>query len=559
MSSVWLWLSVPLAPLLFLLLMVSFPAALRRLIPWLWLSCLPALLCSLFPPVSFSPEFLWRGAHLGGQHVLVTAWLALTAVLWAAASAYAASSMADSRHLLRFWCFWLLSLSGNLLLVIAQDALSFYVGFSMMSLSAYGLVIHDGTPTARRAGRLYLQLAVLGEVLLLSGLLMRAHAAQGSFQFADWAYLPADPLTALLLLIGLGLKAGFWPLHVWLPLAHPAAPAPASAVLSGAMIKAGIFGIWLFLPAMPQWSEAAMLIGITGALSGVALGVFRDNAKQVLAYSSVSQMGYLLFIIGLSWQLPAQRDTLLLVLVVYAVHHGVAKAVLFLSADLLKSGRPGNRIQATILMLGVLMPALALCGLIFSSGAAAKSGLKEALETATLTQWLPWLQFGALASTLLLARVCFLLYGLQFKAADQPLPSRRLQIWASLAVAPMLLPWMWEPMNIALQKTLGFATSLQLSWPIAAGLALAVLVIWRQWSVPSSLRLLGNPFLLLSLWLARRSGKAWLPAFDIRLDLRLLRDFERRWNRSWQSHTVNRSAVLLLAVVVVAAILMLVS
>lgn len=557
MSSAWLWLSVPLAPLMFLLLMICFPGALRRITPWLWLSCVPALDCSLFPPVSFSPEFLWRGAHFGGQHVLVSAWLGLTAVLWAAAAAYAASSMADSRHLSRFWTFWLLSLSGNLLLVIAQDALSFYVGFSMMSLSAYGLVIHDGTPAARRAGRLYLQLAVLGEVLLLSGLLMRAHAAQGSFQFADWASVPVDPLTALLLLIGLGLKAGFWPLHVWLPLAHPAAPAPASAVLSGAMIKAGIFGIWLFLPVIQEWSDAVMLMGITGALAGVALSVSRDNTKQVLAYSSVSQMGYLLFIIGLSWQLPAQRETLLLVLIIYAVHHGIAKAVLFLSADLLKSGRPRDRTQSMILMLGVMIPALALCGLIFSSGAVAKSGLKDVLETAALTQWLPWLQFDALASTVLLARVCFLLYALQSKSADQPLPSRRLLIWASLAVVPMLLPWIWEPMNIALQKTLMFSTVLQLSWPIAAGLALAVLVIWRQWLVPASLTRLANPFLLLSLWLARRSTKAWLPAFDIRINTRLLRTFKRRWNRTWQGNTVNRSAILLLAVVVVAAILML--
>jgi len=572
MSSSLLWLLVPIAPLLVLLLLISLPNAVNRLAPWLWISCVPALLASMLAPASYQPDFLWRGATLGAEQLLVSAWLGLTSVLWAAAGAYAASSMKGSDHMLRFWTFWLLSQSGNLLLVIAQDALSFYVGFSMMSLSAYGLVIHSGTSAARRAGRLYLQLAILGEVLLLSGLLMRAHAAQGSFQFADWIDVPVDPMTALLLLTGLGLKAGFWPLHMWLPLAHPAAPAPASAVLSGAMIKAGIFGIWLFLPITPSaetaaiaswslrdWSQPAMLIGIISALSAVALGLIRENPKQVLAYSSVSQMGYLFFILGLSWQLPEQREVLLLVLLVYAVHHGLAKAVLFLSADLLRSGRASNRVQTLVLSLGVAIPLLALCGLMFSSGAAAKAGLKEVLESVGLEQWLAWLQVGAMASTLLLARAGYLLLNLQKLAVQQPLPTLRLLIWAALAVLPVLLPWLWTPMNRALQETFAVSKAVELSWPILIGILVAVFAIWQQWQVPGFLRRMMNPFLLVSIWLARRSRQAWLPAFDLKLNTASLRVFERRWNRYWHGSTVNHSAVLLMVFMLVAALFMFVS
>lgn len=569
MSVSLVWLAVPLAPLLFLMLLMIFPAALNRITPWIVCSCVPAFYCSWLPPDSLSPGFLWRGASFGSDDILVSSWLGLTSVLWAASGWYAAFSMSSSQHRLRFWTFWLVSLSGSLLLVIAQDALSFYVGFSLMSLSAYGLVIHDGTSAARRAGRLYLQLAILGEVLLLSGLLMRAHAAQGSFNFSDWINVPVDPLTAVLLLTGLGLKAGFWPLHVWLPLAHPAAPAPASAVLSGAMVKAGIFGIWLFLPtnsseltsanwSLSEWSLPVMIVGMFSAIYGVASGLFRDNPKQVLAYSSVSQMGYLLFILALSWQLPEQRETILLVLLVYAVHHGFAKTSLFLSVDLLKSGYVVSFAQKLVLIAGVLIPSLALGGLIFSSGAAAKTGLKEVLENAGLLTWLPWLQVGAVTSTLLLARACYLLFKLSHKAEQRPLPPQRLVIWACLALMPVVLPWLWLPMTESLLPTLVFYKLVELSWPVLLAIAAAWFVIWRQWRVPDFLIRLSNPFLLYSIRFARRSNKSLLPDAGVSINLRPLRALERRWNRYWQGGTVNRSAVSVVFFLVVAVVFMLV-
>jgi hydrogenase-4 component B len=584
MSESLIWLTVPLAPLLFLLVLISFPKACTKLSSWIWVSCMPAFVFSVFPPETYNPDALWPGASLGGDHILLTTWLAMTAVLWAAAGAYAANSMQDSKHLLRFWLFWLLALSGNLLLIISQDALSFYVGFSMMSLSAYGLVIHNGTSAARRAGRLYLQLAVLGEVLLLSGLLMQAHAARGSFMFVDWIGAPLDPLTALLLLAGLGLKAGFWPLHIWLPLAHPAAPAPASAVLSGAMIKAGIFGLWLFLPnvlvpattsitgaaefaqasgfsgwSLRDWSQPAMTIGLISAFFGVAVGLTRTDAKQVLAYSSVSQMGYLLFILALSWHLPMLRDVLLIVLLMYAVHHGFAKASLFLSADLLKSGRASTGAQSVVLIAGLLIPALALCGLIFSSGAAAKTGLKDVLESASLELWLPWLQVGAVSSTLLLARAGYLLFRLQSKAPSEPIPRQQLVIWFCLSATPVLLPWLWMPMNEALLKTLAIYKIVELSWPIVLGISVAGFVFWRGWQLPDFMTRMKNPFLLYSIHFTRLSQKALLPAFEFDLPTTSLRSLERRWNRYWQGGTVNRSAALLLIFMAVAAVFMLVS
>ncbi|HBS78368.1 MAG TPA: sodium:proton antiporter, partial [Pseudomonas sp.] len=359
MSSAWLWLLVPLTPLL---AAASLAIWRERTIGWLWLACVPALVLVFYPMPTLDLPMLWEGVRWGASDDLSRAWLGFTAVLWGCAGIFASSSQKDDPKRLRFWTFWLLALAGNLLLIIATDALSFYLGFSAMSLAAYGLIVHQGGPRPRRAGRLYLQLAITGEMALLAGLMLRSHAAQGDFSFAAWQTLPMEGLTLILLLIGLGLKAGFWPLHVWLPLAHPAAPAPASAVLSGAMLKAGLLGIWRCLPEsdplLSSWADVLLAMGIFGAVYPALLGLVAGEAKAVLAYSSVSQMGYLVMLLALAWRHPEQLTAMTVVLMLYGVHHGLAKGALFLAAGLIHAGRL-SRIGWVLLAL----PALAIVGL----------------------------------------------------------------------------------------------------------------------------------------------------------------------------------------------------
>ncbi len=568
MISEFLWITVPLAPLMALLLVMVLPASEKLAALFLSVSCVPALVVSWLMVAAIDLAMLWDGASWGSEQLIVRALLAATALLWAIAGAYAGFSQRHDAHLKRFCIFWLIALSGNLLLIIAQDALSFYVGFSMMSLSAYGLVVHNGTSSARRAGRLYLQLAVLGEVLLLAGMMMRVHAADGSLLFAEWSYAPLDPLAAGLLIVGLGLKAGFWPLHIWLPVAHPAAPAPASAVLSGAMIKAGIFGLWLFLPGqeitlpadtlwqLRDWSNPVMTVGIISAFFGVVAGLTRYDTKQVLAYSSVSQMGYLLFIVAMSWQLPDQKEALAIILVIYAIHHGFAKGALFLAADLFKSGRAGSAMQIGAMLVLLAIPALALSGMVFTSGAVAKTSLKSLLDNPAMSLWLPWLQASAVASTLILARAYYLLVALQEKT-DKPVPIKQLLIWAALCVMPILLPWLWPTMREVLWQTFAPYKLFEAVWPVLIGLSVAALAMRWRWRPPRIPAHLQHPFLALSLLLKRRLNKALLPPLELEFTTTSLRTLERRWNRYWQGGTVNRSAALLVLFVIVAALVIL--
>jgi len=538
--NAWLWLLVPFAPLLGGALL---PWLRERCLPWLWLSCLPALLATLQPPPSLELPWLWEGVRWGADDALTRAWLGFSAVLWGCAAVFASSSLAHGAGRLRFWVFWQLALAGNLLLIIATDALSFYLGFSAMSLAAYGLIVHHGGPGPRRAGRLYLQLAIGGEMLLLAGLLLRSHGAALAFDFASWQAQPIDHLTLALLVLGLGLKAGFWPLHVWLPLAHPEAPAPASAVLSGAMLKAGILGVWRCVPeadpTLTAWSTPLLVVGLFGAFYAAALGLRAAKSKAVLAWSSVSQMGWLLMILALAWSAEAPSPALLTLLVLFGVHHGLAKGALFLAAGMVHEGRL-SRLGWLVLVL----PALAIMGAPLTSGAAVKYLLKEAWHDSAFAAWAPWLTLASLATAVLLWRALWLMW------RDQQQVSTRARLgqwlpWALLSLASVALPWLWPALRDPLLAGLYPAGLWGALWPLLLALGLTGWALFRRWQVPSNLARMPNPALWASSYLTRLLRQPPLPEPSVRLDRGRWRRRERRWNRLWERGALAISAWLL--------------
>ena len=226
----------------------------ERMLTWLALAPAPGLAAAIFatrnPSLVLDEPRLRLTLALDDPGRIL---LGVAALLWIAAGAYAATYLKGKPHGARFSACWLLTLTGSLGVFITADLASFYLAFAFVSLAAYGLVVHDGTARASRAGVIYLVLAVLGEVFLLQAFALLVAAIPGSsLAIRDAvAALPGSPwrgITMGLLIAGFGLKAGLLPLHVWLPVAHPAAPMPASAVLSGAIIKAGVIGLIRFLP-----------------------------------------------------------------------------------------------------------------------------------------------------------------------------------------------------------------------------------------------------------------------------------------------------------------------
>jgi len=539
--SAWLWLLVPFAPLLGGVLLLWLR---ERCLPWLWLACVPALLVALQPPLALELPWLWEGVRWGSSDALTRAWLGFSALLWGCAAVFANSSLTRDPRRLRFWAFWQLALAGNLLLIIATDALSFYLGFSAMSLSAYGLIVHRGGPGPRRAGRLYLLLAICGEMLLLAGLLLRTHATGQAFDFASLQAHPIDHLTLALLLLGLGLKAGFWPLHVWLPLAHPEAPAPASAVLSGAMLKAGILGIWRCVPeadpTLAAWSTPLLAAGIFGALYAGALGLCAGKSKAVLAWSSVSQMGWMLMILALAWSLEQPSAGIFAVLLLFGVHHGLAKGALFLAAGMVHEGRLPRLAWALL-----LLPALAIMGAPLSSGAAVKYLLKDAWYDSAFAAWAPWLTLASFATALLLLRALWLIWRDQQHAPAQRPPFGQWLPWAALSVASLLLPWVWPALREPLLDGLYPGGLWAALWPLLAALTLTGWALRRAWQMPSRLARLPNPALWASLYVTWVLRQPPLPVPAIHLERNRWRQRERSWNRQWERGALTLSAWLL--------------
>ena len=437
------WLPLlPLFPLLLILLLLwrRSRALATALAPW---AAVPALLLALYaalyaalgpalsatvlgaaltgPTVSLAapaapPMALeWPQLLLGlrfGLDGLGTVFLLLAGLLWSLAgwAAQIYHRHDERRHAL--WGFWLAALSGNLWLIVAQDAIGFYAGFALMSFAAYGLVVHARSADAWRAGRVYLIMAVLGEALLLSGLLLRVAGSESlALPLAANGGQHASLSTALIFL-GFGVKAGVLGLHLWLPLAHPVAPTPASAVLSGVMIKAGLLGWMRFLPLStepwPLLGAAALLLGLLAALIAVLIGLTQRQPKVLLAYSSISQMGFMTLGIGAALLHPGGWPALAPALALYALHHGLAKGALFLGVAAVAQATGAARRWALAMQA---LPALALAGLPLSSGFWAKDGLKQALSSlpAPWPEALTWLlPIGALGTTLLMLRLLWL-------------------------------------------------------------------------------------------------------------------------------------------------------
>ena len=214
------------------------------------LATVPALLTVALVPVGTGIDIPWLmlGTTLGlddtGRLLLLG-----SALVWTSAALYAGNSWRDDPHAGRFQLFFLLAMAGNFLLIVAQDALGFYLGYAVMGLAAYGLVAHRRSTRARRAARTYLRWTIGGELLLFSALvLMAVGTGPDALGFTQLRNAPLSDGVMPLLILAFGIKLAVAGLHVWQPLAYPAAMPAAAAVLSGAMINAGLLGWMRFLP-----------------------------------------------------------------------------------------------------------------------------------------------------------------------------------------------------------------------------------------------------------------------------------------------------------------------
>jgi formate hydrogenlyase subunit 3/multisubunit Na+/H+ antiporter MnhD subunit len=446
---------------------------------------LPALLAAIIVP---------EGTSVVLPHVLLGLRITIDrpgAMLLGAASLLWAAGGVWARELLRshpdggwFAAWWITTLTGSLGVFLAADLIGFYVFFTLVSLAAYGLVVHDGSPAAHRAAGLYIALALIGEAFLLMGFVLLAAAMpRDSLLISDAvAALPTSPwrdITLLLIVVGFGLKMGLVPFHVWMPLTYLAAPIPAAAVLSGAAVKAGVIGLIRFLPfdaALPSWGEALAAVGFFSALYGVFVGVTQMNAQVVLAYSSVSQMGFLAAVLGTG--LAAGNRGAPLAAAFYAVHHMLAKGGLFLALGVASARLPRN---AWLVMLPAAVLALGLAGLPITGGQLAKWVAKGPLGDGAFGALA---QLSAVGSTVLMLHFLHCLHASTVHDPIQRPSAKLVAAWLTVALASVALPWILLPAiaGASWSEALSTEELWSASWPILTGGVLAaVLWPWRTY------------------------------------------------------------------------------
>ncbi|HSQ10581.1 MAG TPA: proton-conducting transporter membrane subunit [Burkholderiaceae bacterium] len=471
------WLGVSLALPLAMLLACLWPAARDRMLPWLAWAPLPALLAALGvereAPLVVIAVGAYRGALvLDAPGALL---LGVAALLWSAAGAYAATYQRGQPNRGRFAAGWLLCLTGCIGVFLAADMPLLYLMMATMTLGAGALVFQDESAGARRAAGIYLGLALAGETLVLIAMILLVQAMpDGSLLIRDAAAaLPTSrqrDLIVVLLLIGFGLKAGLVPLHVWMPLAHAAAPMPASAVLSGVVVKAGIIGLIRFLPvdaALADWGNTLALVGMFTALYAVAIGITQSHPKVVLAYSSVSQMGFTAAVIGMG---IVNLETATPVLAAfYATHHILVKGAMFLLVGVV-AATAATRLRGTLLLAIVL--ALGLGGLPLTGGALAKLAVKGPLGSG----WAETVGYAsAIGTTLLMLHFVRRVATVHATAVDARAPAGLHWPWLVTAIAAIVVPWvLYLVLSLGAVAEILAPKALWASlWPVAVGAALA--------------------------------------------------------------------------------------
>lgn len=379
--------------------------------------------------------------------------LLLTAILWATAGLFADSYLKNDARRGEFAFYFGAAMAGNFGLLISGEVTAFYTFFALMTFASYGLVIYTRTPAARQAAKIYLVMAIIGELFLITALYLAVQSA-GSFLLADipsaLAEAPNGQIIFLLGLIGFGVKVGAIPLYFWLPLAHPAAPAPASAVLSGAMIKAGLVG-WMHLApvGLVEWSGLSMLmvsLGLAATLGAAIYGMTQIDPKTILAYSSISQMGVMTVLLGIGLNGGIPAELLLPAIALYAFNHGTSKALLFMGTALPAKVGGSWRI---LMWAGLGIGVLAIAGGPLTGGLWTKYILKSFLGLTSMPgaqTFLLLITISAVTTTLLLTRFLNLLH--KIKGPSENVAPAFLFPWLLL-----LLAGGWWTMNPALLPT----------------------------------------------------------------------------------------------------------
>ena len=265
----------------------------------------------------------------------------MTTLVWLMAGIYSFEYMEHDEHKKRYAFLYVIVYFVLIALDFSANLITMYLFYEFMTLCSMPLIIHDLKKESISAAMKYLYYSIAGAFLALFGIFVLSQYAP-SMDFVAGGHMTLGAIqnkglilgALFLMVVGFGAKAGLFPLHAWLPIAHPVAPAPASAVLSGVVVKAGVLAMIraIFYVVGPElvrgsWVQVAwMILTLLTVVMGSTRAYHENVLKKRLAYSTVSQLSYVLF--GLSTLHPIGVAGALL----HVLFHSVAKSLLFMGA-----------------------------------------------------------------------------------------------------------------------------------------------------------------------------------------------------------------------------------
>ena len=299
-------------------------------------------------------------------------------------------------------------LASMALVVVARQGVLFLVAWEVMSLSAFVCVTFEQEVTeVARGGWAYLIASHVGTAALVALFLLYNRRARG-FDFDAFRESSLPPVVAgtliCLAVVGFGVKAGFVPLHVWLPEAHAAAPSHVSAVMSGVLINMGLYGVLrtaILLRAPPAWTGPLLIgIGLAGAVVGIVLASYQRDLKRVLAYSSIENMGLITLGVGTAFWAAASGRPLVATLalggaLLHVWNHTLMKGLMFLAAGSVLHGTGTKDLER----LGGVLRRMPHTGLLMIVGSLAIAGLPPL--NGFVSEWLLYIALvrGGLSSS----------------------------------------------------------------------------------------------------------------------------------------------------------------
>jgi multicomponent Na+:H+ antiporter subunit D len=349
----------------------------------------------------------------------------------------------------RFFFFLLLLIAGMQGVVVTTDLFNMFVSFEIVAIAAYVLIAYEQKTTALVASVKYLILSTVGILFFLLGVLL-IYRESGTLALGELeAILQQRPelgrsgvmhLALAALCVGIGVRTAFIPFHTWLPEAHAYAPHPVSAILSGVLIKVSFLALVRILAAFraDYLNELLMWIGGLTALAAVLWALSQTDAKRLLAYHSISQMGYILAAYGIGSSLGVVAA------VTHAVNHALFKSLLFLavgsavdvggSRNLYRIGPLGR--ATPVVALTFFVGALSISGLPPFNGYVSKALIGSATSSSLVYVLILITGVGTVASFIKLSRI-YLFREHRAESATPSGPTHRRH--AALAVAVVTL------------------------------------------------------------------------------------------------------------------------